>query len=122
MSDAQEAILDIAEALEEYGSNIVIRTITKGDLSTYDPRNPTSNETITDVDSKGLIYSTATKDLAMTMPKELLNNYEISIVLQSDTPITKANIIIFQSVEREIVFVSKKILQDLVLSYEVLVK
>ena len=77
MSEALEAIEDISEALEEYGSDIVLRTITKGDLSTYDPRNPDSGDTVTDIDKKALIQNQASKELLTSMPNELLNNYEI---------------------------------------------
>lgn len=122
MNDAQLAIIDIKQALEDYGSDIKIRTITKGSLADYDPRNPTSGETKIDVSTKAIVRTQATKDLAVTMPQDLINNYETSMVLYSDTNITKENKIVFEGLVKEIVYINKKMLQNTTISYELLVK
>ena len=118
--DAKEAIVDIAEAIEEYGSDVSVRTITK-DQSLYDPRNPSAGIINTDVPTKALINTEASKDLATSMPKELIGTYQIAMKLQSTTPITKANKIIYDGKVYEILYPSKRVLQNELLMYEILV-
>ena len=120
MTDADEAIIDIRDAIATYGSNIIIRTTTK-DPSQYDPYNPNSGIVTVDTPSKALISTEASTDLATSMPKELIGTYQIAMKLQSDFVITKAHKIIFQGKTFEVLYPSKKILQDKVLMYEVLV-
>ena len=118
MSEALEARADIVEAINEYGSTINIISITKGDLSNYDPYNPTAGDSETSVTHKALIGSTATNENL----NDVVDGYELSIRLYSAIPITKDQLVEFRDIRYEIVYVDEKILQDETLIYEVLVK
>lgn len=118
--DAKEAIEDISEAIEEYGSYVTIRSVTK-DQSTYDPRNPSSGIVNVDTPTKALISTEASKDLKTSMPKELIGTYQIAMRLQSTEVITKAHKILYDGKVYEVLYPSKKVLQNEVLLYEILV-
>jgi len=51
MSDATDAIIDIQEALLEYGSDIILKKVTKG---TYDPDTGEDTASITDIPMQAL--------------------------------------------------------------------
>ena len=120
MSKATERIPKIAKAIEKYGTPVQIKVVTK-DVSAYDPYNPNSGVTTTLTDSKALISSLASEDLATSMPKELINNYRLAMKLQTTISLDTSKFIVYDGKTYEILFVSKKILQGENLLYEILV-
>lgn len=120
-TDALEAIKDIKEAIEEYGSSIILRLETQNQ-ATYDPRSPDTGVTVTDTPMKALISTEASKDLATSMPKDLIGTYEIAMKLYTTLELTKAYKIVYDGKEWEVLYPSKRVLQDTTLMYEVLVK
>jgi len=120
MNDADEAIIDIIEAIEEYGSTIQIVTLTK-----VVPYNPYKGEEYTEtiVDTKALISNEATSKVNDNFIANNINSsYDLSIKIYSDIVITKSNKIIFDGNTYEISYVSSKILQDTTLIYELLIR
>lgn len=120
MSKATDSIVKIANAIDKYGSDITIKVVTK-DISLYDPYDSSKGVIITTTNTKALISSLASEDLATSMPKELVNNYRLAMKLQTTIDLNTSHFILFQGKEYEVLFVSKKILQNENLIYEVLV-
>lgn len=118
--DALNAIVDIKEAIAEYGSSIKILTQTAGEWDSYG--NIVIPEGTSEVITKALIGSSATDKLLTKLSGDILNSYSLSMRLYSSTEITKANTISFRGDEYEIVFIDEMILQDTTLIYEILVK
>lgn len=121
MSKATETIPKIAKAIEKYGTDIQIKEIVI-DMSKYSPY-PSEDQSRTPVfyDSKALINSLASEDLATSMPKELINNYRLAMKLQTTISLDTSKFIVYDNKTYEILFVSKKILQGQNLLYEILV-
>lgn len=114
--DALDAIEDIKEAIEEYGSDILLVTLTEG---AYDPY--TGAATIrTEVITKALIKSTTSNESLA----KAVDSYELSIKVYSDLEITEDNLINFRGNDYKIMpkGLDSKILQNETLLYELLVK
>lgn len=126
MSDATDAINDILEATEEYGSDIAIITqaqdIPFGDPS-YDYDNSDNNkgvETVSDT-FKAIIKSEASTNLS-NQPESVVGKYNLAITLYTTIPFNRNdNKILYNGERYEITYISKKVLQNLTISYEVLV-
>ena len=122
-SDATEAIQDIIEAIEEYGSTIRIATETE---SGYDPYTGATYST-TYEDTKAIISSLATQRVQeafqnISKIEGVISAYDLSIKLYTTTELTKANKIVYDGNTYEITFISDKILQDTRIIYELLIK
>lgn len=123
MNKAESAHLKIKNALDKYGSDVILRLSKDAilDPNNFDPQNPAPPD-ITNDDKKAFINSEASKDLKTSMPKEIIGTYEMSITLQSDTPIVKKeNTIIKGGDEYQILYVKPKEFMNLILQYELLV-
>ena len=119
MSDATEAIQDIIEAIEEYGSTIRIATETE---TGYDPYTGATYST-TYEDTKAVISKHASKSMSEVMEANRITSaYDLSIKLYTTTELTKANKIVYDGDTYEITFISDKILQDTRIIYELLIK
>ena len=119
MSEATDALIDIKEAIEEFGSTIRISTETE---TGYDPFEG-ATFTTTFEDTKGFTNTEATPKVFESFSAMTSNSaYDLSVLTFSDTPITKDNKIVFRGNSYEILFVSETILQDLTLLYELLVR
>lgn len=115
-ADALDAIIDIKEALEEYGSDILIVTLEEG---AYDPY--TGATTIrTEKPTKAIIKSTTSNESLA----KAVDTYELSIKVYSATEITIDNLINFRGNDYKIVpnGLDSKVLQNETLLYELLVK
>lgn len=115
--EALDAIVDIKEAIAEYGSSIKIATESE---TGYDPYSG-ATYTTTYTDTKGLVGRTASSDLQIKIRSDLIGSYEMSIVLYIDSEITKDNNIVFKEEEYDIKYIDKKFLQDTLIKYELLV-
>lgn len=113
MQDALDAIADITEALEEYGTAIKLRTITAG---TYNPMTGMTGETITDTTLKAIIKSEASE----STERAFKSDYELSIMFYSTVEPTKSHKIVVGTAVYNILYVSKSILQGVTFKYEVL--
>mgnify|MGYP000247643037 CR=1 FL=1 len=117
---ALETIEKLKKAIEKYGSVIKIQTITEG---VYDPRNPEAGTTTTEVTTKALISSEASKKVAEGFKGTTSSSaYEMAMKLYNDTTITKDNKISFRGNVYDVLYVSESILQDTTYLYEILVK
>lgn len=132
MTDAQSAIIDIQDSLEEYGTQIKFNHIS---ISSYNPITDTSSETITTEITKAFIKKSATakvgEDFRLAKPND---SYDYAIMMYSitephiDDTIEDIGIIDFYSYvysyvgTYKVVWVSPTILQGSVIKYEVLVK
>jgi len=73
--------------------------------------------------TKGLPSSEATESVANAYRNGSdTNTFELSIKFYTESVITKDNKMIYDSKDYEIVYVSKKVLQDTTLLYEALIK
>ena len=116
--DALDAIDDIIEAIDEYGSDIKVVTEV---ISGYDPYTGPIVAS-TSVDMKGIISSEATQRVNDIFTKLSTDSYEMAIKLYSDVVVTKENKIAYKSLSYEILYVSEKSLQNTTILYEVLVR
>ena len=120
--DALEAIVDIKEAIAEYGSTITI----KGNSTdaVYDSYGNITTPAVQDPDeiTKGIVKTEATVSVADAFSKTNLGNYELAIKIYSPNIITKANSLVYKGNTYEIIFVSLKTLQDTNILYELLVR
>jgi len=118
MSDATEAIVDITEAIEEYGSDIKIGVETE--TLPYDPYVGHIYTTAW-TDTKALIKKTASTDLSSKLTPDQLNSYEKAIKVYSATEITKQHKIQIRSEDYNITVIDVKELQNTILLYELLI-
>jgi len=124
MADNQEAldaIQDFKDALVTDGSAVTIRTITAGEWDSYG--NVIVVETVSDEITKCFPSSEASSRVQAVINADTnISSYELSLKLYTETEVTKADRIVFDSDVYEILYVSKKIYQDIVVFYELLVK
>jgi SPP1 family predicted phage head-tail adaptor len=114
MSEATEAIEDIVEALNDYGSSITLRD---GTVTAYDPY---TGPSVTDVDTplKAFISLEASRSLSQQFDS---HTYDLAIKTYHTSKITKEDQIIYDGQVFRILYVSSKILQDTTLIYELLI-
>lgn len=119
MSEATDAILDIIDGQNEFGSSIKITSEVE---TGYDPYTGATYAT-TFADTKAFIKTEATPKVYDSFVNESTNSaYDMSIKLYFDTTITKDNKVVFKGNSYEIVFISETILQDTTILYELLVR
>lgn len=119
MTDAELAIIDVKQAISEYGSTIILRETTEG---AYDPYNP-ENDINTDTNTKGIFKSSVSKNIANSVPQTFMEQFEKVIIIDSDVAIDKTkHKIVYKNVEYEIIWFNDPILQDETLLYELLIK
>lgn len=114
--DALDAIVDIKEAITEYGSDILLVTLTEGAYDPYRGATTIREEVIT----KALITNTTSNESLA----KAVDTYELSIKVYSDVEITEDNLINFRGNDYKIMpkGLDSKILQNETLLYELLVK
>ena len=105
MSDATDAILDIQEALEEYGSSIVFNSIV---LGPYDPVLGEAPKIITPHPTKALISDYTSKELE----NNDININDVKFRFYYNGIIDYSDNIIFGGKTYNLMNVDKKILQD----------
>ena len=118
MSDALDAIVDIKEAMNEYGSTVILQTVTEGG---YDFDIGMNTTTTININKKALISTLASR----RMNENLLQSnqsYDLAIKLYHDGEIKKTDNILVDTDTYEIVSIVKKVLQDEVLLYELALK
>lgn len=113
MSEATDAILDIKEALQEFGTDIVFQKITAG---AYSPTGTTTTKVETN--TKALIKKQATKETQ----RAFLGDYEIAFMLYLNFIPTKADKIKYKNEVYNIVYVATSTLQNADMKYEILGK
>lgn len=114
MSEAAEAIGDIVEALNEYGTSITLRTISE---DSYDPYTGTATTEV-DTDLKAFISLEASRVVSQQFAK---NTYDLALKTFHTEKITKSNKIVYNGEVYNITYVSSKVLQDTTLLYELLI-
>jgi len=120
-AEALDARFDFLYALETDGSDCVIRTKSLGVFDSYGI--VITPESVSDEST--LCFPSVEASAAL---KDAINNninlstYELYMKLYSDTEITKNQTIVFGAKEYEIIYASKKIYQNEVIFYEILVK
>lgn len=119
MTDAQSAIIDVQEALAEYGSAITFKSITQG---VYSPLTG-NTETSTDTATKALIKRFASKELSEIVKDNIaVNSYELSAMFYHSGTVKLNDKIVLSGVTYNIIYVSPLYLQDIIVKYEVLIK
>ena len=121
MTDAELAVVDIAEAYEEYGSNIILIKSTneirdrRGILITP--------ATVLNIPKKAMIGTFATDKLLKKLTSDQLKSYSLSVRFQTTEDLNDIDYKIkFQNSTYNIFLIDKKILQNTILKYEVLLK
>ncbi len=112
MSDATDAVIDIIEAIDEYGSAITLNSITTG---VYDTTTGLTADTVVPHVMKALPKDYTSKELDN---KDIHIN-DIKFVLYFDGPIGYDDKIIFNSVTYNLLNIDKKILQDVNIVYTI---
>ena len=112
MTDAQIAINEIKKALNEYGTDIVLRKVTQDG---YDPLTGESI-TVSDYDLKAFVSNVKADDV------EVIGDYEMSLMFYTELEVTKKDEIVYNGNIYKIIFVKPTILQNTVIKYEVFVK
>jgi hypothetical protein len=121
MSEATETIVDIQEALAEYGSSIIIKKSVNEVRDAYGA--VTTAATSTTENTKAFIKRYATNNIFMKLYQDFINSYDLSIRLYTSQIINKEEYTIsYQSQIYNIVDIEKKILQDEIIYYDLLVK
>lgn len=119
MSDAQSAIVDIQEALAEYGSTVTFRSVTQG---VYTPLTGNA-ETNTDTVTKAFIKQFATKELSDSIKDNVaVNSYELAAMFYITGTVKLNDKIIIGGVVYNIIYISPLYFQDIIVKYEVLIK
>ena len=110
MSEATDAIIDIQEALEEYGSDIVLKSVTEG---AYNPVTGETTDTVVTTNLKAII-----KDFA---GEELINDSigvkDLKFMIYFASEIKYTDTITFDSKVYKILNIDKTILQNTNLLY-----
>jgi len=114
MSDATDAIVDVVEALDEYGTDIVLRTVTE---DSYNPHTGPTNSNV-DKPLKAFIKEFASHQLSQQFSKD---TYDLAISTYDTSAITKTHKILYGGQEYNIVYVSSKVLQNETIIYELLI-
>ena len=114
MSEATEAILDIVEALNEYGTSISLRSVSE---NSYDPYTGASTTEV-DTGLKAFISLEASRVVSQQFAK---HTYDLALKTFHTEKITKADKIVYDGEVYNIVYVSSKVLQDTTLLYELLI-
>ena len=121
-SKALSSIEKIKKAFAKYGSTITI----KGNSvdAVYDSYGNITTPAVTNPDeiTKGIVETEATISVSDAFSKTNNGNYELAIKIYSPNVITKANTLVYDGNTYEIIFVSKKSLQDTLILYELLVR
>ena len=111
MSEATDAIIDIQEALEEYGSDIVLKSVTTE--GTYNPATGETTDTVVTTNLKAII-----KDFA---GEELINDSigvkDLKFMIYFASEIKYTDTITFDSKVYKILNIDKTILQNTNLLY-----
>ena len=112
MSDATEAIKDIIEAINEYGSTITLNIVTEG---AYNPVTGDTDDTITPNPMKALPKNYTSKEL------ESPNIYvkDIKFLLYFDGEINYSDNLVFNGQTYTFLNIDKKFLQDKNLIYTI---
>jgi len=119
MQEALDAIEDIKEALNEYGSDMVLNVIEKGEY------NPTSgaSKTVTPVNIKSIINKQPSSFAQAKADEDnKLKAYEFSITTYTDQDIDKDDNIEFNGSKYDILIIIPSILQNTIIKYEILIK
>jgi hypothetical protein len=120
MNDAQSAIIDIKDALAEYGSDVTLNTITVG---AYNPITDTTTSTTVSTPMKALIKHSATAKTAESFRlQNPTSSYDYALMLYSTIEPEINDTVTIGSGVFNIVFVDKLILQNTIIKFEVLVK
>ncbi len=119
MTDAQSAIIDIQEALAEYGSVITFKSITQG---AYDPLTG-NTETSTDTITNAIINRFASRELSeIVKDNTTVNTYELAAMFYHASTVKVNDKIVLNGATYNIIHVSPLYLQDVIIKYEVLIK
>ncbi len=117
--DAQGAIVDIKRAIKDYGSDIILREITKTGYNSYTG----SVETATDINMRALPQDEATESVSRAFVNQgNSTSYEMAMKLYSEETITKSHKIVYHGDVYNILYVSSKVLQNETLLYEILIR
>ena len=121
MSDATDAIVDIKEAILEYGSSIIL--IKHGVDVRDDYDNIITPAADTTFPMKALIGTSATDATLGKLTQAQKESYQLALRIYTTELINKEDYYIqFRSENYNITFISETILQDTTLIYELLVK
>jgi len=119
MTDAQSAIIDIKEALAEYGSAITLISVTQ---TGYNPATG-GTETTASTSTKAIIKQYASTELSARVADNVaLNSYQLSAMFYFDGVVDIGDRITFRGETMNIIYVMPLYLQDTVIKYEVLLK
>jgi len=112
MSDATEAIEDIIEAINEYGSSITLNIITKGE---YDPVAGESSDITTPIITKALPKNYTSRELQ----NPDIHITDIKFMIYYDSEIAYKDNLVFDGKTYNLLNIDKKILQDETIIYTI---
>jgi SPP1 family predicted phage head-tail adaptor len=119
-NDALDAIKDIKEALAEYGNTITIKKVTQG---AYNTQTGTTSKVVVDIPSKAIVKKYASDALTRTISANTtISTFELSLLVYHTEEIKKDWQIVFKGQTYNILYVSPNELQDMTISYELLIK
>ena len=119
MSEATEAILDIQEALAEYGSDIVLIEIIEGD---YDPISGDVLKVEVLTPTKAFLPSKMTSSLLSNSQIVTTSSFDMVFQLYHNGTIDKSWEIEYNNHNYEIVLIDSTVLQNETLIYEIVAK
>ena len=111
MTDAQEAVIDIVEALTEHGSDVTINVVTEG---VYDPSTGTKTKTTVSTNTKALPRNYNSDELS---DKIFVTDMEFRLYFSGT--IAYKDTITYQSKTYTIMNIYKKVLQNTLIMYTV---
>lgn len=110
MTDAQEAIIDVEEAIEEFGSTIVLNLVDKGE---YDPNTGDYATTTTSVPMKALIQNYTVDELN----RDDVGLDDVKFKLYYNASIENPCTVEYNGKTHKIISISSMVLQDLTIIY-----
>ena len=122
MSEATDAILDIKEALQEFGTDIIFQKITPG---TYSPAGTTTTKVETN--TKALIKKQASQRVEnafayLSKIEGVSSSYEVVFTIYLPFEPTKKDKIVYKGLAYTILYVDSTVLQNETLKYEILAR
>lgn len=110
MTDAQTAIADIQEALEEYGTNISLKKVTAG---AYNPLTGDTADTVVSTSMKAFINTSISSERL-----KLVGNYDAVFTFYTSEAVDESYKISYESKDYQILHISRKVLQNTSMLYE----
>ncbi len=118
MTESQTAILDILDALDEYGTAITLKRVVEGE---YDPTTGDTLDVVTEYPMKAFIGQMASEKMAND-PLVKTSSYDAVFELYHTEKVTKGYLIEYGGFDYTILAIDSPVLQGDALLYECVAK